>query len=387
MKIPYYKIENHRNEIKYLKDVLSSGWYSTGPKSFELEKKFSEFISVRYALTVSSCTSALHLAFRAINLKKGDKVIVPTTNFISSFEAIEYCGATPILADVEYGTSNISITSLKNLIKKYASIKAIVVVHFGGQVSSLYSKKNKVLLNEIKKRKIKIIDDAAHAFPSKYNKKFVGNFADITCFSFYANKTITAGEGGMITTNNKKYASRIKLLRLHGIDRDVWTRFTSSKKSKWEYDIVENGYKYNLSDLNAAVCLAHLEKAETMRKKREKIAGFYIKELKDVKGIDLPELNVPIKDHSWHLFIIKINSHTKIIRNELIDLLDDHGIGTSVHYKPIHRMTYYKKNYKFNKNFKNAEMIWKNCISLPIYSLLTMVQARFIVNKIKFHLK
>ena len=387
MKIPYYKIENHRNEIKYLKDVLSSGWYSTGPKSFELEKKFSEFISVRYALTVSSCTSALHLAFRAIKLKKGDKVIVPTTNFISSFEAIEYCGATPILADVEYGTSNISIISLKNLLKKHASIKAIVVVHFGGQVSSLYSKKNKLFLNEIKKRKIKIIDDAAHAFPSKYNKKFVGNFADITCFSFYANKTITAGEGGMITTNNKKYASRIKLLRLHGIDRDVWTRFTSIKKSKWEYDIVENGYKYNLSDLNSAVCLAHLEKAEIMRKKREKIARFYIKELKDVKAIDLPELNVPMKDHSWHLFIIKINSRTKIIRNELIDLLDNHGIGTSVHYKPIHRMTYYKKNYKFNNDFKNAEMIWKNCISLPIYSLLTMVQLRFIVDKIKFHLK
>jgi len=211
----------------------------------------------------------------------------------------------------------------------------------------------------------------------------VGTFGDITCFSFYANKTITTGEGGMLVTNDERLWKRTKIMRLHGIDRDVWNRFISDKPS-WEYDVVAPGFKYNLPDLAAAVGLAQLERADEFRRERERCARFYLQQLADVPEIDLPLLHVPHADHAWHLFPVVLNNFARITRNQFVEALSEKGIGTSVHYKPLHRMTYYRDRYSLQpESFPNAERIWRGCVSLPIYASLSDNELAYVCQTVK----
>ncbi len=383
MKIPYFRFTATGKELDYVKEVLESGWLTSSSKAAYLEESFSSYCEADYALAVNSCTSALHLALESLGIKKGSKVLVPSWTFTASAEVIEYLGAEPIFCDVNYGSCSIDAEILAEQIEKHPDLSALVLVHFGGQVAPITSKQGNGILNICRKHGVKIVNDAAHAFPASFENKKIGSFGDITCFSFYANKTITCGEGGMIVTKDSGLYKRMKLMRLHGIDRDVWERFTS-KTNQSDYDIVEAGFKYNLSDINAAVALAQFEIAEDLRSKRQKIAETYMEELQSLDSLDLPEINVSHEEHSWHLFNPVLNTLSKISRDELLIKLAENGIGTSIHYKPLHRMTFYKEKYDLKKeDFPESESLWKGCFSLPIFPDLQESELEYIIDTLK----
>ena len=383
MNIPFSKVPLAGNESSYVNEVLASGWLTTSSKALLFEKLFAEYVGATYACAVNSCTSALHLAVEAIGIKKGDKVLVPSLTFTASAEVLRYMGADPVFMDVEYGTGLISPSILKKTLKTNSNIKAIVLVHYGGQALVMTAPDGEGIVDICRKNNILIIEDAAHAFPAIYKDKFIGSFGNVTCFSFYANKTITTGEGGMLVTDDEAIFNRAKIMRLHGINRDIWARFTDNKSS-WEYDVIAPGFKYNMPDINAAIGLAQLEKAEFFRSQRQRCAAFYLNELKECSNIDLPVSNMPMEHHSWHLFPVKILPGSPVSRNEFIQLMTKEGIGTSVHYKPLHRMTYYKETYKLiPEDFPNTEKIWNGTVSLPIYPELKDEELQYICQTIK----
>ncbi|MGV8095742.1 MAG: DegT/DnrJ/EryC1/StrS family aminotransferase [Mangrovibacterium sp.] len=381
--IPYSKVPFAGKELSYLKEVMDSGWLTTSAKALKFEKLFAERVGAKFACAVSSCTAALHLAMDAVGIKKGDRVVVPTMTFTASAEVVRYMGADPVFTDVDYGTCLVSPSILKNVLRSERHIKAIILVHYGGQASVMTTPDGEGVIDLCRKNHIRVIEDAAHAFPSKFGDEYIGSFGDVTCFSFYANKTITTGEGGMLVTNDELIYKRAKIMRIHGIDRDIWNRFTANKPS-WEYDVVAPGYKYNMPDINAAIGLAQLEKADYFREQRQRCALFYMNELRNIPGIDLPVCSGPVENHAWHLFPIKIRPEAPVSRNKFIDLMFLNNIGTSVHYKPLHRMTYYRNKYHLkDKDFPNAEKIWKGIVSLPIYPDLTDLDLLNICNTIK----
>jgi len=382
MDIPFSKVPLAVNEINYVTEVLKSGWLTTSSKAHLFEKRFAESVGAKYACAVNSCTSALHLAVEAIGINKGDKVLVPSLTFTASAEVLRYMGADPVFMDVDYDTGLITPEIVKEKLDIHNNIKAIIIVHYGGQAPVMTTSGNQGILDLCRSKKIRTIEDAAHAFPSKYDNRYIGSFGDVTCFSFYANKTITTGEGGMLVTDDESIYQRAKVMRLHGINRDIWTRFTD-KKASWEYDVVAPGYKYNMPDVNAAIGLAQLEEAEWFRKERQRCAAYYMEKLGAVDCIDLPACTVPTEHHSWHLFPVKIKPSAAVNRNTFIELMAKEGIGTSVHYKPLHRMTYYRETYRLDTHdFPNTEKIWERTVSLPIYPGLTEGELDFICKTI-----
>ena len=382
-KIPFSKVKTNLKEFEYVENVLKSGWLTTGSVAKQFEDNFCKFIGSKYSLTVSSCTAALHLSLNAISIKKGDKVIVPSLTFTASAEVITYFQADPIFVDVDYDTCLITPEIIQKAIDEHGDIKAVIIVHFGGHPAMMTSDNKKGILDICKENNITVIEDAAHAFPSKLNGVYVGNFGKITCFSFYANKTITTGEGGMIVTDDEKLIEKIRIMRLHGIDRDPWKRYTG-EGSKWEYDVILPGFKYNMPDINAAIGLAQLERAEKMRLERQRCAEYYANHLSKIDCIDIPKLKVSFSDHSWHLFLIVLNNKSNISRNDLMEALKTDGIATSVHYKPLHQMTYYKDTYNLDvRDFPNTEKYFNGCLSLPIYPSLKNEELEHIVKSIK----
>ena len=383
MNIPFSRIPLAGNELKYIKEVLNSGWLTTSSKALAFENHFADFIGARFACAVNSCTSALHLAVEAIGIQTGDKVLVPSMTFTATAEVIRYMGADPVFMDVEYGTVLITPSILEKALLDNSDIKALIVTHYGGQSATMLSKDSRGILEICQAKGIAVIEDAAHAFPTKLNGRYIGTYGDVTCFSFYANKTITTGEGGMLVTNNQAIYERAKTMRLHGIDRDIWQRYTS-KKSTWEYDVIAPGFKYNMPDINAAIGLAQMEKADYFRDQRQRCAEFYYNELTEVDCIDLPVCKSPLEDHSWHLFPIILTPESPVIRNDFIQQMAKFGIGTSVHYKPLHRMTYYQETYNLvPEDYPNTERIWKGLVSLPIYPDLKENELQFICEIIK----
>jgi dTDP-4-amino-4,6-dideoxygalactose transaminase len=379
MKIPFSKVDCSGNELGYIQEVLESGWLTTASKAKALESQFASIVGANHACAVNSCTSALHLALEAIGVGRGDKVLLPSMTFTATAEVVRYLGADPIFLDVEYGSSQLSVEIVERGLALYSDVKAVIVVDFAGQPAPL-------LMDICHKQGVKVIADAAHAFPASLGERMVGTLADVTCFSFYANKTITTGEGGMLTTNDDAVAERVRMMRLHGIDRDVWDRFTSDKPS-WEYDVKAPGFKYNMPDINAAIGLAQLERAEAMRSARQRVAEIYLGELSGVVGVDLPISHVPYEDHAWHLFPLVLNEEAAVGRNQMIEQLAVDGVGTSVHYKPLHRMSYYRKQYDLKlESFPNTEKIWRGNFSLPIYSLMSEADAQYVVEKVKENL-
>ena len=383
MKVPFSKVSCRGNELKYLKEVLKSGWLTTAGKTKKFEDQFADIIGAEYACAVNSCTAALHLGIEALGVKKGDKVFVPDMTFTASAEVIRYAGAVPVFLDVEYGTSLITPEILKRAIAKYPDVRYIVVVHFGGHPAEMGNDNGTGIVDICRKNNIKILEDAAHAFPTKLNGKYIGSFGDVTCFSFYANKPITTGEGGMLVTDDEDIYKRVKTMRLHGISKDIWGRFTSDKPA-WEYDVVAPGFKYNMPDINAAIGLAQLEQAEELRKQRQDVVEGYYENLKDVDMLDLPVTKIPFSDHSWHLFPVVLNERANIGRNEFIEKMSEAGIGTSVHYKPLHRMTYYKDRYRLiPEDYPVAEKIWKGTVSLPLYPGMTKDEVLYVCDIVK----
>lgn len=379
--IPFFKFKKKPNTLKLLYRVIESGWLTTGKVTQGFENKFKKIIGSKYALSVNSCTSALHLSLIACGVKKGSYVVVPSLTFVSCIEVITYLGATPVLVDVDYKTNTVDYNHLKKIVDKQ-KISALIFVHFAGYPINL-SEKNKNIQDLCNKKKIKIIEDCSHAFPSKIKNKFIGNSQNLCCFSFYANKTLTTAEGGMITTNNTKFFNLLKIIRNHGFNRDVWNRY-SSVINKWEYDVTERGYKYNLPDINSAIGISMLKYVFIDQKKRENIANIYYKNLSSFNHIILPKRPISNSMHSWHLFRIQLKKNIKISRQKILAELAHLGIGTSVHYKPLHRLTYYKKKLGLlNKNYPNSENIWKATISLPIYPSLKSRDVIYICKNLK----
>jgi dTDP-4-amino-4,6-dideoxygalactose transaminase len=371
--IPFAKVFIGDSERKYIKEVLASGWLTTAGKTLEFEKRFAEFVGAKYACAVNSCTAALHLGIDALGIHPGEKVFVPSMTFTASAEVIRYMQADPVFLDTEYLSNLITPEILEEAIQKHADVKYLIVVHYGGQAANMPE-----IMKICRQHNIKILEDAAHAFPASLNGKMVGSFGDITCFSFYANKTITTGEGGMLVTDDEQMYKRVKTMRLHGINRDIWDRFTA-KVPSWEYDVVEAGYKYNMPDVNAAIGLGQLEQAEKFRHERQRAVQYYIEHLSDIEAIDLPLSHVKHEEHAWHLFPLVLNGKAKITRNHLIEKLSEEGIGTSVHYKPLHQMTYYKERFNLRpEDFPNAEKTWQGNFSLPLYPFMSESDLNYI---------
>lgn len=369
--IPFAKVSMAGGEIQYIREVLDSGWLTTSVKTKKFEEQFAAYVGAEYACAVNSCTAALHLALEAIGIQAGDEVIVPTMTFTATAEVIRYLGADPVFTDVEYGTSLMTPAILEKAIADHPRAKAVIPVHFGGQAAEMTTLGGGGIADLCARHGLRLIEDAAHAFPARFGDRYIGTFGDATCFSFYANKPITTGEGGLIATNNESICKRARIMRLHGIDRDCWDRFISEKPA-WEYDVIAPGFKYNMPDITAAVGLAQLEKAEFFRKERQRCAMHYMNTLKDIPALDLPCHNCPVENHAWHLFPVVIRPEAPVTRNQFIQLMTQSGIGTSVHYKPLHRMSFYRDAYHLcESDFPNAERIWQGTVSLPIYPDLT----------------
>jgi dTDP-4-amino-4,6-dideoxygalactose transaminase len=377
--IPFAKVDCAGNELAYVTEVLKSGWLTTAGKCLEFEKRFASAVGASHACALNSATAALHLAVEAIGIGPGDKVLVPSMTFTASAEIIRYLGADPVFLDVDYATRLVTPEIVQAALDQHRDVKALVVVHFGGQAAQMLDAESRPgIVSVCRNRGVKILEDAAHAFPTRHQGRMVGAFGDATCFSFYANKTITTGEGGMLTTEDEAVYRRVKTMRLHGISRDIWDRFTSAGAA-WEYDVVAPGFKYNMPDVNAAIGLAQLERAEEFRQARERCCRFYDHALADIACLDLPERTGAYEDHSWHLYPIVIGPDAPVDRNLFIDRMAHAGIGTSVHYKPLHRMTYYRERYHLDPaHWPNTERIWKGTVSLPVYPGLTPAELEYI---------
>jgi len=235
--VPFARVDCSGNELAYLKEVLESGWLTTAQKAHDLEARFASHLGAKHALAVNSCTSAMHLALEALGVRQGDKVLVPTMTFTATVEVIRYLQAVPVFMDVDPATSLVSESIVQNALDQHPDAKALIVVHYGGQAAPMVNDAGEGIVSLCAQRNVAIVEDAAHAFPTRLKDRFVGTFGDVTCFSFYANKTITAGEGGMAVTNSDVLAERMRTMRLHGIDRDVWQRYTGTRNN-WEYDVV-----------------------------------------------------------------------------------------------------------------------------------------------------
>ena len=370
LKIPFNKTHMSSLEIKAVVKALKSGWLTMGPKTIEFESEFKKFIGTNNAISMNSATAALHLALKAINLKRNDEVIIPTTTFVSTAEVVTYFDAIPVFCDVEESTHNIDITKIEKLVT--SKTKAIIPVHFAGQPCDMDE-----IYSIAEKYNLKVIEDAAHAIPSKYKDLSIGSLpkSDITCFSFYATKTLSTGEGGMATTNNDDYAKSMKINRLHGISRDAWDRYTL--KGSWYYEVVDNGNKYNTTDINSAIGIVQLKKQNKLLNKRKRISKLYNEGFANNNNIILPFVKDD-RDSSWHLYVIKIEK-----RDDIIEKLKELGIGCSVHFIPVHKHPYYKEKYKLiNEDYPVANKIFEKSLSLPIFPDMTDREIKYVINKV-----
>ena len=382
-RIPFSRTVCDGRELELIKEVLESGWLTTGPMARRFESQFAKAVGAPFACAVNSCTAALHLALEAIGISAGDKVIVPTWTFTASAEAVRYLGGEPILVDVEESTGLLTPEIVRQALYEHPDAKAVVVVHFGGQPAEMVKRNGFGIVDICRAHGVRVIEDAAHAFPTKLLGQPVGSFGDATCFSFYANKTITTGEGGMLTTADETIYRRVCLMRLHGIDRDAWNRF-SSVGAQWEYDVLAPGFKYNMPDISAAIGLAQLERADELRDRRQGLAEQYFRELEGINDITLPTFRCLPHEHAWHLFPVVLNFGGELSRHRVIQHLNASGIGTSVHYKPLHRMTYYRDRYQLSpESFPNAERIWSGCVSLPLHAWLSSEEVSHVTSALR----
>jgi len=360
--------ETGEDEIREVIESLKSGWITTGPKASRFEDDFAGFSKSKFAMAVNSATSGLHLALEAIGIGKEHKVITTPYTFTASAEVIRYLGADPVFVDIDENTYNIDPHLVEQALDKGQKnrIKAILPVHFGGQACDMDQ------ITEIASRYgLKIIEDAAHALPCTYKGKKIGTIGYITVFSFYATKTMTTGEGGMVTTNDENIAKRIKIMRLHGINTDVWDRYTSNKP-KWYYEVVEPGFKYNMPDILAAIGIAQLKKVNQFHKRREWIAKTYTESFCDLP-LKTPYVARPDDTHAWHLYVITLElEKIRITRDEFIEKMAKQGIGTSVHFIPLHLHPYWRDRYRFKPDdFPKALDCFQRSVSLPIYSKMS----------------
>ena len=361
--IPFHRPSIGPGEREAAIRVLESGWLTTGQETVAFEEECRAAVGTRHALALNSATAALHLALEALGVGHGDEVVVPTYTFASCGEVVRYLGARPRFADVDRRTLNATADTIARQLRP--ETKAILVVHFGGLVADMAP-----ILALAAERGLPVVEDAAHALPATRDGRHAGTFGAAGALSFYATKTVTTGEGGMLLTDSDAIAERVSLMRLHGLSRDAWKRYQAG--GSWYYEIEEIGFKYNLSDLTAAIGRVQLARMGETRRERERVARTYERVARDLgleELIELPPGPAPGDIHSWHLYPVRLRPAAgRVSRAEVIERLRGAGIGTSVHFIPLHLHPYYRRTYGYRPDdLPIAAGEYEREISLPIY--------------------
>jgi dTDP-4-amino-4,6-dideoxygalactose transaminase len=363
--LPFARPDIGPAEIDAVSAAMRSGWVTTGPKTKEFEQAFTAFLGGNglQSIAVNSATAGLHLALEALGIGPGDEVIAPTLTFTATVEVVRYLGADPVLVDVDPVTLNIDPAKVRAAITPRT--KAIMPVHYGGLACDMDA-----ILAISKEHGLKVVEDAAHALPTTWRGTLVGQLqSDVTVFSFYANKTITTGEGGMAVTHDPALAQRMRTMRLHGMSRDAFDRFTS-KTPAWYYEVVAPGFKYNMTDVAAAMGVEQLARLPQFVQRRQDLATRYHDQLAPLP-LTLPA-DAPQGDtHAWHLYVIRLRADAPLGRDEVIQALSDRGIGTSVHYVPLHRHPYWRDRYQLTPEmFPQADAAYQAMISIPLFTAM-----------------
>ena len=378
--VPFFRADLSGQEVEEVVATLRSGWLTSGPKVRRFEQEFAAAVGAPYAVAVNSCTAALHLAVEALGLKPGQAVLVPTMTFAATAEVVRYMGAIPILVDCEPLNINMDFDDaarklvqlksgqLPSALPNDLQVAGIMPVHVGGMMMNIDA-----VQSFSNAHRLWAIEDAAHAFPAAWRRvpeepwqRCGEETTTVSCFSFYANKTITTGEGGMAVTHDADLAERMRLMSLHGLSRDAWERYSGG--GSWDYRIIAPGYKYNLTDIAAGIGIHQLARAEEMRLEREDIAHRYLEALGDVEEVELPAEDVN-RIHAWHLFPIRLRLERLLInRNEFIEKLKEAGVGCSVHWRPLHLHPYYQETFGWRpEDLPVATALWERLISLPLF--------------------
>lgn len=375
--IPFALPEIGEEEIAAVTEALRSGWVTTGPKAKQFEADFAAFLGGGVeAIAVNSATAGLHLGLEALGVGLGDEVITTTHTFTATAEVIRYQGADPVFVDVDPATLCIDVKAVESAITPRT--KAVIPVHFAGRAADMDG-----LLAVAKKHGLKVMEDAAHALPTTCGGHLVGMLgSDVTVFSFYANKTITTGEGGMLVTRDPEVARRARVMRLHGISRDAFDRFTA-KVPSWYYEVVAPGFKYNMTDIAAAMGIHQLRKADRFQARRAQIAAMYDEAFRELP-IVLPPQPAPGDRHSWHLYVIRLGNSVAMARDRFVERMFELGIGCSVHYIPLHLHPYWRDTYGLRPEmFPASQHIYERTLSLPMYSAMTDADVARVVDAVK----
>lgn len=375
--LPFALPEIGQEEVAEVVSCLRSGWVTTGPKAKQFESDFAAFLGGNVeAIAVNSATAGLHLGLEALGIGPGDEVITTTHTFTATAEVIRYLGANPVFVDVEPETLCIDVKAFESAITP--KTRAVIPVHFAGRAAEMEG-----LLAVAKKHGLKVMEDAAHALPTTSGGRLVGTLgSDVTVFSFYANKTITTGEGGMLVTRDPEIAKRVRIMRLHGISRDAFDRFTA-KVPSWYYEVVAPGFKYNMTDIAAAMGIHQLRKAHRFQSRRAQIAGMYDEAFKNLPII-LPPQPAKGDQHSWHLYVIRLGDSVTMGRDRFVERMFNLGIGCSVHYIPLHLHPYWRDTYGLRPEmFPVSQLIYERTLSLPMYSAMTDADVLRVIDSVK----
>ncbi len=373
--IPFHRPSLGEDEVRAVAEVIRSGMLTMGSRTLEFERRFADYVHARHAVAVSSGTASLHLALEAAGIKPGDEVILPTTTFTATAQAVIYLGAKPVLSDIDPVTMNLDPGELRRRIT--TATRAVVPVHLGGNPCEM-----REILEIARQRELRVIEDAAHALPSRYSGRLVGSISEFTCFSFYATKTLTTGEGGMITTESDDAASRMRLMRLHGIARPEGKQAVSD--SSWNYSVREAGYKYNFTDIQAAFGIVQLAKCDAMRDGRSRIAQRYSIAFGSIDALEVPSVRDNCES-SWHLYILRLRlDRLSADRDAFIDRMLQKGVACSVHFIPLHLQDFYRRAYRYRAgDFPRAESEFRGCVSLPIYPDLSDEEVEYVIESVK----
>ena len=371
IKVPFVVPNIDNSDKKAVITALESNLLTGGPTLRKFENSFRDLTGSKYAIGVSNATAALQLSLKSLKIGKDDEVIIPDMTFVATANAVLFTGATPILADIDFEDLNISVESIKKNMS--SKTKAIIPVHFAGKSCNM-----KEISKIAKQYRVKIIEDCAHAVGTKFGHTHVGNFGEAGCFSFYPTKNLTTIEGGMIITNSFKTAQYIMKSRNHGISRTLKERFSNGLP--WDYEIFEMGYNFRLDEIRSCLGVNQLKRIKKMNKLRRIAADYYTTNLRSIKGIITPKLNE--KSHSWHLYVIKIQKEFGISRDELFKKLLANGVRTSVHYKPLHKFSLYKKMCKKYGKLTNSSKAYKEILSLPLYPGITKKEQDYVIKQI-----
>ena len=380
--LPFALPDIGEEELAEIEDAINSGWITTGPKTRQFEAEFAEKVQAKHAIALNSCTAAMHLALEAIGLRPHDEVITTPYTFAATAEVVRYFNAKPVFVDIRPDDFNIDPSLIESVITERT--KAIMPVHIAGYPADL-----EAVYEIAEKRGLAVIEDAAHAFPVRYRDRWIGQspdrakytFPHAVAFSFYATKTITTAEGGMLTTDSDEIAERVRIMALHGISKDAWKRYTA--EGSWYYEIIAPGFKYNMTDIAAAMGLAQLRKADDMQRKRADIARMYHEAFAQAPALEIPHL-AHDSEHAWHLYMLRLNlDHLRIARAEFMRELKERNIGASVHFIPLHIHPYYREMYHFREDdFPISYREYSREVSLPIYSRMSERDVRDVIEAV-----